>query len=206
MTTEGGLIRVDGTAVYKWDAEADRILRETINAGYSYSVAARRINAAKGWRLTRSAAIARGRRIALGASPNIAGRAERAQRTRSDRAERARAAAKKTRPAIRVGAAPQPARPAPAPVAAPVAPPIATAPVSLWEARSDQCRYPLWADGDTHRDVCGSKVASEGESYCLGHMLRCFTVLPSSVVGGGSEHKRRLRTGDIRRRFNAERV
>lgn len=40
----------------------------------------------------------------------------------------------------------------------------------LIEAGMDQCRYPLWNDGDTHRDVCGQRTVSVKESWCSEHV------------------------------------
>lgn len=37
------------------------------------------------------------------------------------------------------------------------------------EAGFDHCRFPLWKDGDTHRDICGERTVSVKSSWCSHH-------------------------------------
>ena len=44
--------------------------------------------------------------------------------------------------------------------------------VDLMERKHSQCAYPLWNDGDDHRNCCGQPI--EEGSYCRAHADVCY--------------------------------
>ena len=61
--------------------------------------------------------------------------------------------------------------------------------VPFLDLKPGQCKWPLWRDGDTHRDCCGNKIVGPGP-YCEDHARRAYTPR-SARPGTGFQFARR---------------
>lgn len=60
----------------------------------------------------------------------------------------------------------------------PIAPTVPYVSVSLLDARSDQCKYPLWGTHEKNGLVCGAKNAHTKSQWCAHHETVVFKVPP----------------------------